>query len=264
MSQLVAIVSQKGGVGKTSTAVNLGACLAAIKRRVLLVGMDPQCGLTKSFGVDTGAVRAGLFDMIKDGAAPDEVIYRSHRRLPRLDYLPANVRTAADEAEFMRVITKNQDYFLNAMDLIRPSYDFIFLDCPPRLDQPTTAALAVADSYMVPIQCEYAAMGTVGRLLRAALDAKRQHNNRLAIFGFLITMADKRARFTVKVIQEIRHYLKERVFRTIIPRDPRLAEVCFRGEPVIAYDMDCPGAKSYIQLAREVLSEQKRAMEPLL
>jgi chromosome partitioning protein len=121
------------------------------------------------------------------------------------------------------------------------------------MDNPTYAALTAADSYLVPIQCEYASMGTVGRVLRAALEIKRLHNTKLAIFGFLLTMADKRAGFTIKVVQEVRQYLKERVFRTIVPRDPRLAEVPYRQAPVIAFDIQSPGAKAYIQLAREVL-----------
>jgi chromosome partitioning protein len=257
MSQLIAVVSQKGGVGKTSTAVNLGACLSAIKRRVLLVGMDPQCGLARCFGIDTPETKAGLLDLIRDGASPSEAIVGTHHRLPRLDILPANVRSAAEESEFVRVLSNSQESFVQNIDLIRTSYDYVFLDCPPRLDQPTLAALSAADSYLVPIQCEYAAMGTVGRVLRAALDVKRHHNPHLAIFGFLLTMADKRARFTVKVIQEIRQYLQQRVFRTIIPRDPRLAEVPFRGEPVIAFDLKSPGATAYIQLAREILSGEQ-------
>jgi chromosome partitioning protein len=136
---------------------------------------------------------------------------------------------------------------------LKSNYDYIFMDCPPRLDNPTYAALAIADSYLMPVQCEYASLGTVGRVLRAALEVKRKHNTKLTIFGFLITMADKRARFTVKVVQEVRQYLKDRVFRTIIPRDPRLAEVPERREPIIAYDIQSPGAKAYVQLAREIL-----------
>jgi chromosome partitioning protein len=254
MGRLIAIVSQKGGVGKTSTAVNLGACLSAIKRRVLLVELDPQCGLAKCFGLDDAQPGVGLFDALKDSVSPEDVVYPGHPRLPRLAIMPANVHSLADESEYLALLQRDIGALGRVLDRIKSSYDFILLDTPPRLDNPTYAALASVDSYLVPIQCEYASMGTVGRVLRAALEVKRLYNAKLGIFGFLLTMADKKANFTVKVVQEVRQYLKSHVFRTMIPRDPRLAEVPFRKEPIIAYDMESPGAKAYIRLAREVLA----------
>jgi chromosome partitioning protein len=254
MGRVIAIVSQKGGVGKTSTAVNLGACLSALKRRVLLVELDPQCGLAKCFGLDTSDLRLGLFDVLRDSVSPADVVYPVHPRLPRLSVIPSNVRAVSEEIQYLNVLDKDPAALARILDSLKDSYDFIFLDTPPRLDNPTYAALAVVDSYLVPIQCEYASMATVGRVLRAALEVKRLYNTKLGIFGFLLTMADKKANFTVKVVQEVRQYLKNHVFRTLIPRDPRLAEVPFRQEPIIAYDMESPGAKAYIQLAREVLS----------
>jgi chromosome partitioning protein len=259
MGQLIAIVSQKGGVGKTSTAANLGACLSAIKRKVLLIGLDPQCGLDKCFGLDPSDTPIGLFELLRDGASPAEAIYQANPRLPRLDIMPTNIRSASDETFYADLLQRDVQKLNRLGDEMRSRYDFIFLDCPPRLDNPTYSALIACDSYLVPIQCEYASMATVGRVLRAALEVKRLHNTKLGIFGFLLTMADKRAAFTVKVVQEIRQYLKDHVFKTIIPRDPKLAEVACRQQPVIAYDLESPGAKAYIQLAREVLGREAGA-----
>ena len=253
MGEVVAVVSQKGGVGKTATAVNLGACLAAIQRRVLILGVDPQAGLSRSFGFEASDSHPGLLDVIRDGAALEDAIYQVNTRLPRLDLVPLNIASSKDEAQFVEILERDPATLAPELERLRPSYDFIFVDCPSRLDIPTLAALTAADSYLVPVQCEYASMATVGRVLRAALEVKRRYNTRLAIFGFLLTMADKRAGFTIKIVQEIRQYFKERVFRTIIPRDPRLAEVPYRQAPVIVYDIECPGSRAYIQLAREIL-----------
>ncbi len=254
MAHVIAIVSQKGGVGKTSTAVNLGACLSAIKRRVLLIELDPQCGLAKCFGLDQTDMKIGMLNLLRSEAAISDAVLAANPRLPRLRYIPSNVKTSQDETDLFYTLEHDKDALSRIIDLMRSDYDYIFLDCPPRLDNPTFSALKVSDSYLVPIQCEYASMGTVGRVLRAALEIRRYHNTRLGIFGFLITMADKRAGFTIKVVQEIREYLKGRVFRTIIPRDPKVAECPHRQEPIIAYDLNSPGARAYIQLAREILN----------
>ncbi len=255
MGQVIAIVSQKGGVGKTSTAVNLGACISALKKTVLLVELDSQCGLAKCLGLDGPEIATGILEAIRDGTARGDVIFPAHPRLPRLDVIPANIRSLADETLYMSLLQRDFSTLRRFLLQVKDLYDYIFIDCPPRLDNPTYAALVAADAYLVPIQTEYACIATVGKVLKAALEVRRLHNTRLGIFGFLLTMADKRAGFTLKVVQEVRQYLKGHVFRTIIPRDPKLAEVPERREPVIAYDMQSIGARAYVQLAREVLGK---------
>jgi chromosome partitioning protein len=255
MGQVIAIVSQKGGVGKTSTAVNLGACISALKKKVLLVELDSQCGLAKCLGLDGPEIEAGILEAITDGSSRSDLIIPAHPRLPRLDVIPANIRSLADETNYMSLLQRDFGVLKRLLSDLRDSYDYVFIDCPPRLDNPTYAALIASDSYLVPIQCEYACIATIGKVLKAALEVRRLLNTRLGIFGFLLTMADKRAGFTIKVVQEVRQYLKGHVFRTIIPRDPKLAEVPERREPVIAYDMQSIGARAYVQLAREVLNK---------
>jgi chromosome partitioning protein len=256
MGQVIAIVSQKGGVGKTTTAINLGACLSAIQRKVLLVGLDPQGGLARCFGLSGGGNSPGMLQALTGSADIGDVIYRVHPRLPRLDLIPVSVASVSDDMRFARLVEEKYQVLHDLLELLQPTYDFIFLDTPSRLDSPTSVALSMADSYLLPIQCQYAAQAGVGNVLRSALELKKGVNPRLRIFGCLITMADRRAAFSLKIVREVRQYLKSHVFRTIIPHDPRVAEIPYRHAPVIAYDMECPGSKAYIRLAREILGER--------
>jgi chromosome partitioning protein len=256
MGQVIAIVSQKGGVGKTATAVNLGACLSAMRKKVLLVGLDPQGGLARCFGLAGAGIPPGLLHVLRGEAVLGDVVYRVHPRLPRLDLTPSGVASVADDMRFSRLLEETAPVLREFVGLARQAYDFVFLDTPSRLDSPTSVALSVADSYLLPIQCQYAAQAGVGNVLRSALEIKKTSNPRLRIFGCLITMADRRAAFSLRIVREVREYLKAHVFRTIIPHDPRVAETPFRHAPVIAYDMESPGAKAYVRLAREVLGER--------
>jgi chromosome partitioning protein len=223
------------------------------------VGLDPQGGLARCFGLGGAENSPGLLHVLKGSALGAEVIYGVHPRLPRLDLIPVGVASVSDDLKFAEIVTEKSEVLLDLLEFLRPAYDFIFLDTPSRLDSPTSIALSMADSYLLPIQCQYSAQASVGNVLRSALALKKSINPRLRIFGCLITMADNRATFSLKIVREIRDYMKSHVFRTIIPQDPRVAESPYRHAPVIAYDMECPGAKAYIRLAREILGERLRA-----
>lgn len=252
MGEVIAIGSQKGGVGKTTTAVNLSASLAALGRRVLLIDVDPQGSVATSFGYGKYDINAGVLDIFTRDVAVRETIHPTGQE--NFDFIPTNVWS--DEGEKRHLIGLAAEVKLRgALQPVRSEYDFILIDCPPSLGNLTYNALIAADSLIVPIQCEYYALKALGRFLRMTRLIKQEKNPGLTYRGFLLTMVDTRNNLTKKVIEKVRYTLDGLVFTTTIPRNIRLAEVPYYGKPVIEFDKNCKGANSYLQLARELLGE---------
>ena len=249
MARRVAFANQKGGVGKTTTAVNLGACLAERGKRVLLVDFDPQANTASSLGADRNG--SGIYQVIMDGIALTDVIQRSP--VDGLDLVPASIDLAGAAVEL--VDKSNRDGFLaRALGAADDLYDYTFIDCPPSLGILTLNALVAAREVFIPLQCEYFALEGLSLLLQTIRRVQEGANRDLRIGGILFTMYDSRTRLSHEVVEEVTGYFKEKVFRTIIPRNIRLGEAPSFGQPITMYDTDCVGATSYRKLAEEVLA----------
>ena len=252
MNKIIAIANQKGGVGKTTTAINLSASLAAADCRVLIVDCDPQANSTSGLGFDYDPARRNLYDLLIGHSTSAEVVYPT--QVHGLSLIPssrhlvgANVELVDHEGRESRLRDKLRP--------IRTQYDFILIDCPPALDLLTVNGLISADSVLIPIQCEYFALEGVSALLDT-IDRVRQHlNPNLAIEGVLLTMFDERTSLTRQVAGDLRDFFRDEVFKTVIPRNVRLAEAPSHGKPILEYDLRSKGAESYLNLAREILSK---------
>ncbi|RKY86376.1 ParA family protein [candidate division KSB1 bacterium] len=258
MGEVIAIASQKGGVGKTTTAVNLGASFASPGYKTLLIDVDPQGGIAASFGLSRYDIRAGIVEVFTKNLPITEAIHKTEIEL--LDVVPCNVWS--DEEEKRRLIgSASESKLKGALKNIRNEYDFIIIDCPPSLGNLTFNALIAADSIIVPIQCEYYALKALGRFLKMTRAVKEEHNPSLRYRGFLLTMVDTRSNLTKRVIEKVKYTLKGMVFDTIIPRNVRLAEVPYYGRPTMLFDKRCKGAKSYLRLAEEIISSEHATQE---
>ncbi len=251
MSKVIAIANQKGGVGKTTTAINLGACLAVAERRTLVVDADPQGNATSGFGIDRRNLKASVYEALLEGSPLEEVIVRQVH-LPYLDVVPANQDLLGAEIEIVE--RPNRELILReALAPVRDRYEFVLVDCPPSLGLLTLNTLAAADAVLIPIQCEYYALEGLSQLLNTVRIVQKNLNPRLQIEGVLLTMFDSRLKLSQQVAEEAKEYFGEKVFRTSIPRNVRLAEAPSFGKPIVLYDVLSSGARSYLTLARELI-----------
>jgi chromosome partitioning protein len=259
LGRIISVANQKGGVGKTTTAINLGASLAAAEKRTLIVDCDPQGNTTGGLGFPKDPSRRTLYNAIVLDEPPERVIIPS--QFSGLDLLPSDKNLVGAAVELVGM--ENREYRLKAFaDKIRANYEFLLIDCPPALDLLTINALAASDSVLIPIQCEYYAMEGVAELYDTLMRLRRAINSSLAIEGILLTMFDDRTTLSKQVAADLRSFFGSQVFNTVIPRNVRLAEAPSHGKPIILYDIHSRGAESYIQLAKEVIAnDQKRTGE---
>lgn len=250
MSRIIAIANQKGGVGKTTTHVNLTTCLAQAGNSVLAVDIDPQGNTTSGFGIDKSTLKRTVYDLILEECYIEQVMIPT--QVEGLRLIPANIHLAGAEIELMGV--KNREYRLkNILKHAKYLYDYIFIDCPPSLNMLTLNAFCAADSVLVPIQCEYYALEGLSQLMHTIELVKRRMNPRLTVEGVVFTMYDSRTNLSAQVVDEVKKHLEHRVYKAVIPRNVRLSEAPSHGLPITLYDEKSKGAEGYIQLAQEVM-----------
>lgn len=250
IGKTIAIANQKGGVAKTTTAVNLSAWLSLMGQRVLLVDIDPQGNATTGVGVDKGSLEKCVYDVLIEGAPVREVIVSC--AVENLDLVPATIELAGAEIELVGVAGR-ENILKAALAEVRENYDFIFIDCPPSLGLLTINALTAAGSLIIPIQCEYYALEGLGQLMNTFQMVQQRLNRDLVIEGVLLTMFDGRTNLAIQVVDEVKRYFREKVYRAIVPRNVRLSEAPSHGKPVMVYDRRSRGSEVYHDLAKEVM-----------
>jgi chromosome partitioning protein len=257
MGKIIAIANQKGGVGKTTTTVNLAASLGVLEKKVLLIDADPQANATSGLGIDVDTVEIGTYQLLEHTKTAKETIVRTSS--PNVDLIPSHIDLVAIEIEL--VDKDEREYMMKkAFSELRNEYDFILIDCAPSLGLLTLNALTAADSVIIPIQCEYFALEGLGKLLNTIKSVQKIHNPDLDIEGMLLTMYDSRLRLSNQVVEEVRKHFADMVFDTIIQRNVRLSEAPSYGESIIKYDASSKGAANYLNMAHEVVKKNKQTV----
>ena len=255
MGKVISLINQKGGVGKTTTSINLAASLALLNKKILLIDLDPQCNATTGIGLNKGNIEKSIYNVLNKTATINEDIIKT--KYKNLYVLPANINLAGIDIELEQNdpnsnISKAERLKIH-INQIKDDYDFIIIDCPPALGIITTNALTASDSVIIPVQCEYFALEGITQLLKAIMYTQSNLNPNLSIEGVLLTMLDARTNLGLEVVEEIRSYFKDKVYNTIIPRLIRLTEAPSHGKPIVAYDPKSRGSEAYLNLAKEVI-----------
>ncbi len=257
MGKIIAIANQKGGVGKTTTTVNLAAALGVLEKKVLLIDADPQANATSGLGIDVESVTLGSYQLLEHTKTAEETIIQTSS--PNVDLIPAHIDLVAIEIEL--VDKDEREYMMKkAVSHLKKKYDYILIDCAPSLGLLTLNALTAADSVIIPIQCEYFALEGLGKLLNTVKSIQKIHNADLDIEGMLLTMYDSRLRLSNQVVEEVRKHFEDMVFKTVIQRNVRLSEAPSYGESIIKYDASSKGAANYLNLANEVVKKNKEVV----
>jgi chromosome partitioning protein len=253
-NRVIAVVNQKGGVGKTTTAVNLATAMAAIGKKVLLIDLDPQGNASTGLGIPSAQREITSYDVLLGQALLDEA--KLPTMIPDLSIVPSTIDLSGAELELVSMV-KREYKLRQALEVASRSYDVALIDCPPSLGLLTINALAASDAVLIPLQCEFYALEGLSHLLKTVEMLRQKMNPRLNVHGVVLTMYDRRNRLTEQIEEDVRSFLGTKVYKTVIPRNVRISEAPSHGKPAIVYDLQCPGSKAYLQLAREVLRREK-------